>query len=265
MNKANIQLDSRGGFLFLPVEHNDNKSFLAAFVSRVFLAEEASEFINFGFSGTIDGAAGSRKKLCDALKLNFENLTCGEQVHGTKVAVVDKNTMGSGALEPDTRIPATDALVTNIPGVPLAVMTADCVPVFYVDEVGGAIGAAHAGWRSALNGIAEKTLDTMSRSFGTKPENVRAYLGPSIGTCCFQVHEDVTDMLKKNETKHVRRDGDKTYLDLRAVIAGRLMESGIMSVVGNDVCTCCNTNLFFSHRGDKKFRGSNISVISITG
>lgn len=265
MSESTIRLESRGGFLYLRAG-GEIKNIKAAFAARAYLADEGPEFINFGFSGTIEGAAGERKKICGALDLNFEKLTCGEQVHGVNVAVVTGALAGSGATAPETRIPATDALVTNLPGVPLAIMTADCVPVLLAEENGAAIGAAHAGWRSALNGIAEKTLGAMVESFGAAPEKIHAFLGPSIGQCCFQVHEDVTGLLKEREKKYLRTDGNgDVFLDLRGVVSERLRDAGAGSVTDSGACTRCNTNLFYSHRGDRKVKGSNISVISITG
>lgn len=265
MSESRIRLESRGGFLFLRAA-GEHKNITAAFAARPFLKEDGPEFINFGFSGTIEGAATARKNLCGALGMNFENLTCGEQVHGVNVAVVDREVAGSGAGAPEMRIPATDALVTNLSGVPLAIMTADCVPVLYAAEDGSAIGAAHAGWRSALAGIAEKTLAVMEKTFGTPPGKVHAYLGPSIGQCCFQVREDVTGLLKEREAKYLRADaGGNTFLDLRGAVAERLRDAGIGSVTDSGACTKCNTNLFYSYRGDLKVKGSNISIISING
>ncbi len=219
-------------------------------------------FVNYGFYG-LSGAVSARRNICEALGLDFKRLTLGEQVHSVNVAVIKEENIGAGAENPETRIPETDALVTSEKNAPIAICTADCVPILLADTVTGAIGAAHAGWRGTLDGIVEKTIGTMRKEFGTSGEDINAFIGPSIGPCCFEVGAELIDRLDEKEKSHLTdREGGK-YLDLRALNADKLTDAGVKkeNIEIYDVCTCCNTGLFFSHRGDLEKKGSNISII----
>lgn len=241
------------------------KGFKIAFATRISLDSSGPKFANFGFYGDLEGAAENRRRLCEALGMNFEKFTCGEQTHSANVAVVSAENAGSGNMTPATRIPNTDALATIEPDAPLAIMTADCVPALFHDARTGAVAAAHAGWRGALDGVTENVLRTMTANFGTDPADAHVFLGPSIGTCCFEVKNDVLDRLRDGEKLYVIERNGKTYLDLPALIEGRLRAEGARVFHRAGVCPCCNTDLFFSYRGDKGLKGSNISIISRTG
>ena len=127
----------------------------------------------------------------DALGFDPKKLVFANQIHSNIVRVVtDKDCLGSLS---HRDYPECDGLVTNTPGVAIAVFTADCTPILYYDPVTGAVGAAHAGWRGTAAGIAEKTVEAMVSAFGCDPKNIRAAIGPNIGVCCFETHADVPD------------------------------------------------------------------------
>jgi YfiH family protein len=184
-------------------------------------------------------------------------LTFGCQVHGSNVSVVTGDLIGSGAGDHDSAIADTDAMVTNIPDVPLVVLVADCCPVAFFDPVGGAIGIAHAGWRGTVAGIAAAAINTMTAEFGTNPADIIAGIGPSIGPCCYQVGEEVVGRFRAeyadlNDLVFDRTRGKKPYFDLwhanRLILNGAGVQDSNIETAG--LCTVCHKETFFSHRAD---------------
>lgn len=115
----------------------------------------------------------------------------GHQVHGCKVAVVERGDL--------TREDLTgyDALVTNLLGVSIGVRTADCVPILMYDPVQKAVAAVHSGWKGTVLRIAEKAINVMCQRYGTRAEDLRVAIGPAIGPDSFQVGEDVVRYFKE--------------------------------------------------------------------
>ena len=257
-------LSVAGGLLLDLVVPDSGPRFVAAFSTRVALEPSGPAFINYGFSGDIPGAASARSRLCHALGLEVENFTCGEQVHGVRAVFVDEKTAGAGGRDPDSRVPETDALFTDAPGVPLAVCTADCVPVLISDGKTGAVAAVHAGWRGAVGGIVEKTIEEMGARCGADAGEMTVYTGPSIGSCCFEIQQDVAGLLEGADAGCIERRGGSMFLDLRRLVALRVEAAGVPPerIHVRPACTSCNTHMYYSYRGDRRVRGSNISLIA---
>jgi YfiH family protein len=183
-------------------------------------------------------------------------LTFGRQVHGDNVAVVTGSTIGSGATETETPIPDTDAMVTNIPDVPLVVLVADCCSVSLYDPVNNAIALAHAGWRGTAAGIAAAAVSKMGDEFGSNPSELVSGIGPSIGACCYEVGEEVFKSFKKTfpdiADKVFVDYGDKFKLDLpksnRLILETAGVSENNIETAG--LCTSCNTDRFYSHRAE---------------
>lgn len=114
----------------------------------------------------------------------------GRQVHGSKVAVVDRPGMTREELD------GYDAFVTRLPGVAIGVRTADCAPVLLYDPVKRVVAAVHAGWKGTVQHISRKTVGVMARLFGCEPGDLRAVIGPGIGPDSFQVGEEVAGHFK---------------------------------------------------------------------
>lgn len=167
--------------------------------------------------------------------------------------------------------PRADALVTKTPGLVLGVLTADCGPVLFADPEAGIIGAAHAGWRGALNGILEATLAAMAK-LGANRETTIASLGPCIGRRAYEVGPEFVARFTETDTAFSRlfspseREGHALF-DLAGFIGLRLDRAGIAhDIIGQ--CTYENEQDFFSyrrstHRGEPDY-GRQISAISIT-
>ncbi|MBI3356621.1 MAG: peptidoglycan editing factor PgeF [Nitrospirae bacterium] len=187
-----------------------------------------------------------------------------KQVHGTDALVVDR------ALTPNDRFHGGwDALVTDQPGIMIAVRTADCVPVLVYDPKRRVVAAIHAGWRGAVAGIVPKTFALMESRFGSAPEDLRVSIGPSAGGCCYEVDEPVLDRLRREFSaweKVIRgqRRG-KAHLDLKALIRKQAQTAGTSpkSITAVNLCTICHDDLFFSYRREGRVIGTMVSAIGL--
>ena len=197
-----------------------------------------------------------------ALGFGTGDLVLTRQTHSDIVRAVDRSDC-SGPFHRD--YPECDALVTNTPGIALMVFTADCTPLLFHDPVTGAVGAAHAGWRGTASGIAAKTVEAMGREFGSKPEDIRAAIGPNIGQCHFETDADVPEAMvaafgREAET-YIRPSGSKFYLDLKGINALVLRRAGVKHIEISSECTMCDPHRFWSHRFTRGQRGSQGAVI----
>jgi YfiH family protein len=168
-----------------------------------------------------------------------------QQVHGNRVHPV--------AAGYDGRRGIGDGMVTGMAGIALAIFTADCVPVLMLDAEAGIVGALHAGWRGTLAGIANEGLSTMA-SLGASRRRISAALGPSIGSCCFEVDSELAQRFIAHIPTAAAccrpgRSGKK-HLDLRGIIRLQLQEAGVAgsSIVNIGPCTRCSSDRFFSRR-----------------
>ena len=183
------------------------------------------------------------------------------QVHGDRIQVIRKNdTAGlnkaQNSLPYDVfPFPDTDAAVTDMPGMLLTSLQADCIPVWLYDSEKNIAGLAHAGWRGTRADIAAKTLSCMSREFGTKAGDVTAVIGPGIGSCCFEVGTEVFEsfrqMLPDYAGDFARKGRPGKYmLDLKKINHILLERAGAGRIYESGLCTCCRDDLFFSYRRD---------------
>lgn len=174
------------------------------------------------------------------------------QVHGRRVRV---HTGDVGGLE---LVGESDGHVTMVPGVLLAVTTADCVPVFLVDPRRRLVGMVHAGWRGAAAGIAEAAIER-ARSLGTAPDDLHVHLGPAICGACYEVGPEVHAALG-----HPAPAGP-TPVDLRVVLAEHAIRAGVGRgrVTVSAHCTRCTESGLFSHRGGDPHR--QVGYIGIRG
>jgi YfiH family protein len=217
--------------------------------------------LNCSFSGADDSALvrQNRALVADAMGVTPENLLGLKQVHGTDViAVATPWLIGNG--------PAADALVTAVPGVALGVITADCTPVLFAAD--GVVGAAHAGWRGALAGVLEATVEAM-RALGAG--DIKAAIGPCIHQASYEVTADLRGPVLQRDPADKKffapgRDEAHWQFDLPGYCAARLDALGISSsIVPED--TCAGEEKFFSHRRRTLRResaiGHQISVIRL--
>ena len=205
--------------------------------------------------------------LGEALGFDVDNLVFTRQTHTNIVRVVDERNRGEG-LEREVE-PECDALVTATPGLVLAAFTADCTPILLQDPVTGAVGAVHAGWRGTVADIAGNAVRAMCAHFGTRPEDIRAAIGPNIGVCCFETHADVPDavraVLGEEAEAFIVPSGEKYRVDLKGVNAALLRRAGVRHIEISDACTACEPRRFWSHRRVGNDRGSLAAIIVCEG
>lgn len=202
--------------------------------------------LNCSLSGKDDPDAvrENRRRAADALGLPADALAGLVQVHGTAVAVVDD------PWPQDTR-PQADAVVTRRRGLALGVVTADCAPVLFADPGAGVIGAAHAGWRGAVAGVLEATVEAML-ALGARRGEILAAVGPCIRQPSYEVAADLRDAVLRREPADARffadgrREG-RWQFDLAGYSAARLAAAGVaVDVTPHD--TLAEEQDFFSHR-----------------
>ena len=197
-----------------------------------------------------------------AMGFSTENLVLTRQTHSDIVRVVTRSDH-RGCFHRD--YPECDGLVTNDPGVALMVFTADCTPILLHDPVTGAVGAAHAGWRGTAAAIGSKLVKTMANAFGSKPEDLRAAIGPDIGPCCFETDADVPEAILAQygpeAEPFIRREGEKFFLDLKQINALSLRRMGVSHIDISCDCTKCSPQRFWSHRVTGSLRGSEGAII----
>jgi polyphenol oxidase len=183
-----------------------------------------------------------------------------------------------------------DASATNRPGLLLAIQTADCVPILIVDPKKRAVAAIHAGWRGTLTRITQKAVGRMLVEFGSKPADLLAAIGPSIGPCCYEVAADFVtkftaqfadaadyfDEPRSGEEPNplqwlnMKPPGHQpppknVHLDLRKANRSQLVAAGLLAknIFVSELCTACHTNLLFSHRREGPLSGRLISAIGL--
>ena len=184
-----------------------------------------------------------------------EKIYYGRQVHGnTIVAVGEKDVPVKSA------IAQADGFVTNVPGIALAVRTADCLPVFLFYPKHRAIGMIHAGWKGTQQQIAVAALDAMRREYGSQPQDVLAMFGPCIRRCCYEVGEDFGNTFP-DET--FVRFG-KYFFDLPLANRTQMLEAGMVPehIQDDEICTDCEDELF-SYRREGEQAGRHLSIIQI--
>ena len=221
--------------------------------------------LNLNFSRGDDPAlvVENYRRIGRLLGFTPEDVVNARQTHSDIVVRVGAENRGKLAVKGAS--PECDALITNTPGMALYVSTADCTPILLWDSVTGAVGAAHAGWRGTASAIGAKTVEAMSREFGTKPENVRAAIGPNIGFCHFETDADVPEAMLEafgqEVTPFIRKQGDKYYVNLKEINALVLRRAGVRDIEISRECTMCQPDRFWSHRVTRGQRGAQGGII----
>ncbi|WP_425043432.1 peptidoglycan editing factor PgeF [Primorskyibacter sp. S87] len=195
-----------------------------------------------GSSDLSEAVSINRARVASAMDVAPEDLVGVHQVHSADVVTV---------VEPSAEKPRADALVTATPGIVLSVLTADCQPVLFADLQAGVIGAAHAGWRGALDGVLEATVDAMV-AIGARRENIAAVIGPSISQRAYEVGPEFLDDFLMQDMENIRffanGQGDRMHFDLPSYGLHRLREAGVRSADWIRHCTYSDADRFYSYR-----------------
>lgn len=235
----------------------------------------SSELVRHGFSTRIGGRSkppydtlnlslnveddaeavqSNRRAFASTIGVDFARIIVPDQIHSNAVRLVTEADAGAGLIDHSTAIQGTDALITNVPGVTLALHFADCVCIFLLDPVNRAIGVAHAGWRGTAGKIVNMTLDAMNREFGSNPNEMLAAVAPAICRNCYEVGSDTAREIFKafphDERVLSQFSLDKWRADLKTANLIFLREAGVPmeNIAVSEECTSCNAEHFFSYR-----------------
>lgn len=220
--------------------------------------------LNFSFTrgDNPEAVLENYRRVAETFGKTVDDFVCTDQTHTTNVLQVGTAEKGYGVTKerPYTDV---DGLITNEPGVILSTFYADCVPLYFVDPVHKAIGLSHSGWRGTVGRMGQKTLEAMAEAYGTKPEDVYAAIGPSICQDCYEISEDVAEHFYEEFEGHgdeilLNKGNGKYQLDLWKTNEIVMLEAGIRPehLAVTNICTCCNSEVLFSHRASQGKRGN---------
>lgn len=149
-----------------------------------------------------------------------------------------------------------DAMISNVPGIALAIRTADCLPILIADPRNRAVAAIHAGWRGVVSEIVPKTMQAMHLRFDSKPQDLVIAIGPGIGACCFEVGPEVAAQFNLSGRANV---------DLAETVCRQLGRNGVTAgqISAAALCSKCDPELFESYRRDREAAGRMVAVIRL--
>ncbi len=257
-------------------------------VSHAYAPGQRAGELNLGFtaSDSRENVLENRRRFLEALGAPPNaTLVTLKQIHSSVVRRVTR--------QDAARTVRGDGLLTNEPGVVLAIQTADCIPVLLADTKKKAVAAFHAGWRGTLKRIVENGVGRMRTEFGSRPQDLIAAIGPGIALCCYAVGEEVRsefvsqftyapDLFRElSESDPIREKypllfltarapghsnlGPQLHLDLMEANRRQLLDAGLrpesITVIGH--CTRCQHNRYFSYRAEQGFTGRLLSVIGM--
>lgn len=208
------------------------------------------------------------RRFCAAIGADVSHVVMTHQVHGTVIRTVGANDVKNDLCRQEE--PACDGLITDVPGLALAVFTADCIPILLYDPVKRVIAAVHAGWRGTAGNIAGKAARQMQTDYSCRPGDILAAIGPGISACCFETHADVPDAmtaaLGELAASHmISLENGKFRVDLKGINAGLLERVGLEPdhiEISSD-CTACLPEKYWSHRITQGRRGNQAAMIQL--
>ena len=211
--------------------------------------------LNLGYNSgdSPKNVLSNRQILCSALEINFEHLIFPKQTHTGTVKVIRADFFDRNENEKKQFLNETDAVITNLKNVCVAIKTADCVPVLVYDSVKQVVAAIHAGWRGTAQGIVQNTINQMSAVFGSNPSDLWAGIGPSISPEVYEVGEEVWSQFSPEFYRPTNPfKNEKRLLDLWKANLHQLTLSGVPEnqIEVGCICTLYNPEMFFSARRD---------------
>ena len=208
--------------------------------------------LSFSVGDNEENVQRNRELFFGALEVRLDELATQRQIHSGNVKIVRQ----------PGNYPDCDAMITNQHRVFLCVSVADCVPIFLFDEKKMVVAGIHAGWRGTKAGIVSNTINLMKKEFGSDPENIVAFIGPSASVCCYEVGEEVASQF---ETGFVMRRDGKIFLDLKSANTSQLVQSAVpaSSIEISPLCTITEKDTLHSYRRDGDRSGRMMGVIGL--
>lgn len=235
------------------------------------LAHTKSLNLAFGRGDDEDVVLKNLEIFADSVGFDKESIVSLPQIHSDRVFTVTRENCGQGYFIREG-IDEGDGYVTTERGVTLGIKTADCAPILFEAYREGevvAVGAAHAGWRGTVAGIAVRCAERLAEASGVEISDIRACIGPCIHKCCYEVSDDVAIAAREGvgrglaERFVVPNGVGKYQCDIAGLNRELLIKHGLLekNVQIIDECTCCNPEKYFSHRFSGGMRGTMLSVI----
>lgn len=228
-------------------------------------------FVSAGQEDIKENVINNYELISKSIGIDSKSIVISKQLHNTNIRKVTLDDMGKG-LYKEVDYNDIDGLITNIPGISLVTIYADCVPIYLIDVKCKAIGLVHSGWKGTVKHISSLAINKMKQEYGTNPEDLVAVIGPSICKDCYEISEDVAKEFKSSfiDNKYnintlTKKQNGKYQCDLWNANKYVLLEAGVLpkNIHLSNVCTSCNSNIFHSHRKTKGQRGSLAAFLSI--
>lgn len=215
-------------------------------------SREPYEELNMGMNvgDCVDDVLYNRLLIARHSGLPLKRFVFASQVHGNNISTITEADLSENSY---TVVKATDGLITQEKYLALVILVADCVPVIIYDQDVGAVGVFHAGWRGVANSIVPMGIEKMRDEFNCNIASLKAFIGPSIGSCCYEVKGKVIEQIRKavpNSDTVIIEDGAKTFINLKSAIEQQLLKSKLshpQMTISSD-CTKCNSDQYYSYR-----------------
>lgn len=214
----------------------------------------------------------NHKNLCHNIGESFTKMVIANQTHSDNVEKIEKKNLSE---KDETKIEErinTDALVTNKKDIILATTNADCILLFFYDPVKKVIANIHSGWKGTLQRISVKTLKTMEKEYGSKPEDILCCICPSIRKCHFEVEKEVKERFEQ-EFKEIKTDkiieetipNKKWHIDTIEINKIILQKEGIKekNIIDSGICSVCNSQIIHSYRVEQEGYGVETAIIEL--
>ncbi len=228
------------------------------------VSEDFADSMNLGLG--VDDNLGyveeNRRRLAEFMQVPFDKLIFQKQTHSTNYSIVTEKNYTKGFFD-------NDALITNVPGIAIAALGADCVPLLLFDKKQKVVASIHAGWKGTVNGIVNKVMDCLISEFNTDPKDIIVGIGPSISAEKYEVGQEVIEAFEStfdNPDQLIsNRHDNKAHVDLWKANKTWLMNQGVPeeNIEISGLCTYKNHETFFSARYFKNRTGRFAGCIAL--
>ena len=268
-----MNLNTKDAVGFLTFEMLESYNFFKhAFSTRIGgVSKGCFKSLNLGFNSSdeANNVYENHKIMFNAAGFDINSVVRVKQVHGNNIITATKDSIVSDLSDINLLVQA-DGIITKESGITLVTSHADCLPIYIISLEKKAVCLLHSGWRGTVNGISKNAINKMCFEFGCNKDKILCAIGPSIGYCCFEVDYEVYEhfysLKNLDHSAFIRKKSNgKFNINLSEVTRQMLIESGIKNenIIISDICTCCSSDLLFSHRASKGKRGTMIAMLSM--
>ncbi len=215
--------------------------------------------------GSTEEVVEVRSRVLTEIGLGLEALVLAEQVHGDAIRRARAEDRGRGAFSQTDRLPPADGLVTDVPGLAVGILVADCCCILMADIQGRAVGAIHSGWRGTAAGIARRAVEVFLSEFAIPPAELVAWISPAISVRNYRVGEEVWNAVREKwGDEHLRKD--PLRVDLSGLCREQMVAAGMRAdaIAVSGICTLESPSCFSHRRGDRP-EGRMLGVIALPG